>query len=58
MAAEPIQVRPAEDGDRGLLAFLFAAAAEERDGIAAEPPIDAEESAASSGDLIDMGLLL
>lgn len=45
MAAEPIQVRPAEDSDRRSLALLFAAVAEERDGIAAEPPIDVEERA-------------
>ena len=46
MAAEAIQVRPAEDSDRRPLALLFAAVAEERDGIAAEPPIDVEERAA------------
>ncbi len=33
-------VRPAEDVDRVSLARLFAAVAEERDGIAAEPPVD------------------
>jgi len=47
VAAEPIQVRPAEDSDRRHLALLFAAVAEERDGIAAEPPIDVETLAAS-----------
>jgi len=36
------QIRHAEDGDRESLARLFAAVAEERDGIAAEPPIDVE----------------
>jgi RimJ/RimL family protein N-acetyltransferase len=47
VAAEPIQVRPAEDSDRRPLALLFAAVAEERDGIAAEPPIDVEKRAAN-----------
>lgn len=47
MTAEPIQVRPAGEGDRRALALLFAAVAEERDGIAAEPPIDVERRAAS-----------
>jgi GNAT superfamily N-acetyltransferase len=47
VGAEAIQVRAAEDGDRRPLARLFAAVAEERDGIAAEPPIDVEKRAAS-----------
>jgi RimJ/RimL family protein N-acetyltransferase len=47
VVADAIWVRPAEDGDRRALAFLFAAVAEERDGIAAEPPIDVEKRAAS-----------
>jgi putative acetyltransferase len=47
MGAEQISVRPADDGDRRALALLFAAVAEERDGIAAEPPIDVEELAGS-----------
>lgn len=42
-----IWVRPAEDGDRRSLALLFAAVAEERDGIAAEPPVDVERKAAT-----------
>ena len=42
MAADEISVRPAEDGDRSSLALLLAAVAEERVGIAAEPPIDVE----------------
>jgi RimJ/RimL family protein N-acetyltransferase len=46
MAAGAIRVRPAEDGDRRPLALLFAAVAEERDGIAAEPPIDIDRRAA------------
>jgi putative acetyltransferase len=45
--AEAIEVRPAEERDRRPLALLFAAVAGERDGIAAEPPIDVEERAAS-----------
>lgn len=47
MPGEAIEVRPAEDRDRRPLALLFAAVAEERDGIAAEPPIDIDERAAS-----------
>jgi RimJ/RimL family protein N-acetyltransferase len=47
VAAEAIEVRAAEDGDCRRLALLFAAVAEERDGIAAEPPIDVEKRAAS-----------
>jgi len=46
MAAEQIEVRPARDEDRRPLALLLAAVAEERDGIAAEPPIDVDELAA------------
>jgi ribosomal protein S18 acetylase RimI-like enzyme len=40
-------VRPARDEDRLPLAVLFAAVAEERDGIATEPPVDVEARAAS-----------
>lgn len=47
MAADAIRIRPAEDGDRRSLALLFAAVAEERDGIAAEPPIDVATCAAN-----------
>jgi len=47
MGADQISVRPAEDGDRRALALLFAAVAEERDGIGAEPPIDVDELAKS-----------
>ena len=43
----PFQVRPARDGDRLRLALLYAAVAEERDGIATEPPVDVEARAAS-----------
>jgi ribosomal protein S18 acetylase RimI-like enzyme len=41
-----IGVRPAADGDRLPLAELFALVAEERDGIATEPPVDIEARAA------------
>jgi len=37
-----VEVRGAEEADRRPLALLFAAVAEERDGIAAEPPVDLE----------------
>ena len=40
-------IRAALDGDRAPLAALFAAVAEERDGIATEPPVDLEARAAS-----------
>jgi RimJ/RimL family protein N-acetyltransferase len=42
-----IEIRPAGEHDRRPVAHLFAAVAEERDGIAAEPPIDVEKRAAS-----------
>ena len=45
--ADAIRVRRAEEGDRRSLALLFAAVAEERDGIAAEPPVDVERRAAT-----------
>ncbi|MHB8643007.1 MAG: GNAT family N-acetyltransferase [Gaiellaceae bacterium] len=41
------EVRPAHEGDRVPLALVFAAVAEERDGIASEPPVDIEARAAS-----------
>jgi len=41
------EIRPARDDDRVPLALVFAAVAEERDGIASEPPIDVEARAAS-----------
>jgi RimJ/RimL family protein N-acetyltransferase len=44
---EAVEIRPAVDADRLPLALLFAAVAEERDGIAAEPPVDVEKRAAS-----------
>ena len=47
MSDAPFQIRPADDDDRLPLAALFAAVAEERDGIATEPPVDIEARAAS-----------
>jgi RimJ/RimL family protein N-acetyltransferase len=47
VAADAIEVRPAEDADRRSLALLFAAVAEERDGIASEPPIEVDQRAAN-----------
>jgi RimJ/RimL family protein N-acetyltransferase len=47
MAAAPFQIRPARDDDRLPLALVFAAVAEERDGIGSEPPVDVEARAAS-----------
>jgi RimJ/RimL family protein N-acetyltransferase len=46
-ADDSIRVRPADDSDRFPLAEIFAAVAEERDGIATEPPVDVEARAAS-----------
>jgi RimJ/RimL family protein N-acetyltransferase len=40
VADEAFEIRAAEEGDRRALAVLFAAVAEERDGIATEPPVD------------------
>jgi RimJ/RimL family protein N-acetyltransferase len=42
MSYPPFEIRPARDEDRRPLAILFAAVADERDGIATEPPIDVE----------------
>ena len=47
MPGVPVQIRLARDDDRLPLALLFAAVAEERDGIATEPPVDVEARAAS-----------
>src|SRR3989475_10555863 len=47
VAERAIQVRPARDEDRLPMAVVFAAVAEERDGIATEPPVDVEARAAS-----------
>ena len=41
------RIRPARDEDRLPLALVFAAVAEERDGIGTEPPVDVEARAAS-----------
>jgi ribosomal protein S18 acetylase RimI-like enzyme len=41
------EIRAARDEDRLPLALLFSAVAEERDGIATEPPVDVEARAAS-----------
>jgi RimJ/RimL family protein N-acetyltransferase len=46
VSAESVEIRPAEEADRLPMALLFAAVAEERDGIAAEPPVDVERRAA------------
>jgi ribosomal protein S18 acetylase RimI-like enzyme len=43
----PFEIRPAREEDRLPLALVFAAIAEERDGIATEPPVDVEARAAS-----------
>jgi ribosomal protein S18 acetylase RimI-like enzyme len=45
--ADVVEIRPANDADRLPIAVLFAAVAEERDGIATEPPVDVEARAAS-----------
>ena len=47
MADAAFQIRPARDDDRLPLALVFAAVAEERDGIGTEPPVDVETRAAS-----------
>jgi hypothetical protein len=47
VAEGAVQVRPARDEDRLPMADVFAAVAEERDGIATEPPVDVEARAAS-----------
>jgi RimJ/RimL family protein N-acetyltransferase len=46
-------VRPALAGDARAMAESFAAVAEERDGIATEPPVDIEERAALFADGTD-----
>jgi RimJ/RimL family protein N-acetyltransferase len=47
MAETPFQIRAARDDDRLPLALVFAAVAEERDGIGTEPPVDVQARAAS-----------
>ncbi len=44
--SEDFEIRPAREEDRLPLAVLFAAVAEERTGIATEPPVDIEARAA------------
>ena len=39
------EIRPAQAGDARAMAELFASVAEERDGIATEPPVDIDERA-------------
>jgi putative acetyltransferase len=47
VAEAAFHVRPARDEDRLPMAVVFAAVAEERDGIATEPPVDVEARAES-----------
>jgi RimJ/RimL family protein N-acetyltransferase len=47
MPDDSFRVRPAEEADRVPLAEVFAAVAEERDGIATEPPVDVAARAES-----------
>lgn len=42
MAPDGVEIRLAVDGDRRAIATLLAAVAEERDGIATEPPVDVD----------------
>jgi GNAT superfamily N-acetyltransferase len=46
VTSEGFEIRSAVEADRLPMALLFAAVAEERDGIAAEPPVDVERRAA------------
>jgi RimJ/RimL family protein N-acetyltransferase len=46
MSMAQFEVRPAHPGDALAMAKLFAAVAEERTGIATEPPVDVSERAA------------
>lgn len=58
MAAADIEIRAATEDDRRPIALLFAAVAEERDGIASEPPVDVERLAARwqlEGTLVAVG---
>jgi hypothetical protein len=47
MEGDRVEIRPAGERDRRPLAQLFAAVAEEHDGIAVEPPIDVDRRAAN-----------
>jgi RimJ/RimL family protein N-acetyltransferase len=49
----PFEVRPASREDARALAELFAIVAEERDGIATEPPVDVDARARSFADSAD-----
>jgi len=42
MAPDGVEIRPAEDGEQRAIATLLATVAEERDGIATEPPVDVD----------------
>jgi RimJ/RimL family protein N-acetyltransferase len=56
--ASAFRIRPAEEDDRRALAQLFARVADERDGIAAEPPVDVDRLAESwqlDGTLVALG---
>ncbi len=56
--ASTVVIREMLDDDRRPLAVLFAAVAEERDGIATEPPVDIDARAASwtlEGTLVAVG---
>jgi RimJ/RimL family protein N-acetyltransferase len=46
MPVAQFEIRPAQAGDARAMAALFASVAEERDGIATEPPVDIDERAA------------
>ena len=46
MPVVQFEIRPAQAGDARAMAELFASVAEERDGIATEPPVDIDERAA------------
>jgi RimJ/RimL family protein N-acetyltransferase len=47
MTDAAFEIRPGREEDRIPLAHVFAAVAEERDGIGSEPPVDIEKRAAS-----------
>jgi RimJ/RimL family protein N-acetyltransferase len=47
MDPDRVEVRPADEHDRRPLAQLLAEVAEERDGIATEPPVDVDRRAVS-----------
>jgi ribosomal protein S18 acetylase RimI-like enzyme len=46
VAERPFAIRPARDSDLFPIAVVFAAVADERDGVATQPPVDAEALAA------------